>query len=302
MNSQQLKYFVTVAICEHLTKASEELNISQPALSNAIARMEDELGIKLFDRVGRNIYLNEAGKAYLPYAKDVLDTLNEGQAVVSSMISGMSEHITIQTMPLIMFPGLLDIILNVCPIASILPINVTTSTLIENLVLAKTDLCITHKLLSSNGINVRLLKSDRAVIVVSKKHFLLANSSVTIDDLKDQIFISSTQYGGLSSLLQTIFKDAPYTPKIGYYINNFNEIFDYIKTGKCIATTMLSAYNDLVRYNPPDQIAAIPIEGDAGTINSYLYWYKPNKKEIIHDLKKVIIEYFGNENNNQKNP
>lgn len=292
MDSSLLKYFITVAEYAHLTKASEALNISQPALSQSIARMENELGINLFDRVGRNIILNEAGKAYVPYAKDVLKKLDEGQAVISNMVTHMNEHVTIQTTPLILFPGLLDSILSMNPTASINPTNVTKEALTENLILGKTDLCITHKLLTGKGINMKLLQSEQVVIVVSKDHPLLEKASVTIDDLTNQIFILGAQYNGLSNTFQSIFKDTSVIPKIGYYVNNFNEIFDYVKTGKCIAATVLPAYHDLVRCNQPNQINAIPIEGNIGTINNYLFWYQHNKNECMHKMKKLIIEYF----------
>lgn len=53
MELLQLKYFQTVARTEHMTKAAQELRIAQPALSVTIARLEEELGVPLFDRIGR---------------------------------------------------------------------------------------------------------------------------------------------------------------------------------------------------------------------------------------------------------
>ena len=64
----QLRYFQALAENGHLTKTAESLLISQTALSNMLAHLEDELGIKLFDRIGRSICLNAYGKAYLVHA------------------------------------------------------------------------------------------------------------------------------------------------------------------------------------------------------------------------------------------
>lgn len=61
MELQQLKYFLKTAELEHITKASEELHIAQPALTQCIHRLESELGISLFERKGRNIGLNQNG-------------------------------------------------------------------------------------------------------------------------------------------------------------------------------------------------------------------------------------------------
>src|SRR5690625_3664589 len=65
MDWHQINYFQTVAKVQHMTKAAKQLSISQPALSRAIAKLEKELGIQLFDRKGRNIYLNRYGKIFL---------------------------------------------------------------------------------------------------------------------------------------------------------------------------------------------------------------------------------------------
>ena len=62
MELLQLRYFLVAAKYEHMTKAAEVLRIAQPALSQSIKRLEQELGIPLFDREKRNIRLNDAGR------------------------------------------------------------------------------------------------------------------------------------------------------------------------------------------------------------------------------------------------
>jgi LysR family transcriptional activator of glutamate synthase operon len=68
MELLQLKYFQTAAKMQNFSQAAEMLNISQPSLSITIARLEDELNAKLFDRKGRNIELNETGRVFLEKA------------------------------------------------------------------------------------------------------------------------------------------------------------------------------------------------------------------------------------------
>jgi len=65
MELLQLKYFRTIARFEHMTRAAEELHIAQPALSKTVSLLEKELGVLLFDRRGRNIFLNQYGKILL---------------------------------------------------------------------------------------------------------------------------------------------------------------------------------------------------------------------------------------------
>ena len=71
MDIQKLKYFYTTAQLEHFTRAAEILHISQPSLTQAIHLLEDDLGVPLFERVGRKVVLTEFGKNL----KQRLDTL-----------------------------------------------------------------------------------------------------------------------------------------------------------------------------------------------------------------------------------
>ena len=63
----QLQYFKELAERQHLTQTANHLMISAPSLSATIARLEKEVGCQLFNREGRNIYLNDQGRTYLKY-------------------------------------------------------------------------------------------------------------------------------------------------------------------------------------------------------------------------------------------
>ena len=85
MEIYPLLYFVTIAHTGNLTQAASQLNISPPALSNALKRLENQLGTPLFDRVGRNILLNDYGKAYLKYAEKIITLAHEGSQLLHQM-------------------------------------------------------------------------------------------------------------------------------------------------------------------------------------------------------------------------
>lgn len=85
MELLQLQYLLTTARHEHMTKAAEELCISQPALSKTIARLEEELGVPLFDRVNRQIRLNDFGKSFCAKVEKALALLEEARQEVKDM-------------------------------------------------------------------------------------------------------------------------------------------------------------------------------------------------------------------------
>ena len=76
MELQQLRYFIEVARSQHITRSAEKLHISQPSLSQSIKRLEDELGVKLFESRGRNIMLTEAGGFLLSKVEPVMHRLD----------------------------------------------------------------------------------------------------------------------------------------------------------------------------------------------------------------------------------
>lgn len=85
MELLQLQYFRTVAALEHMTKAAEQLHIAQPALSKTISRLEEDIGVPLFDRANRQIRLNAFGKAFLTKVETALSLLEEGKKEVMDM-------------------------------------------------------------------------------------------------------------------------------------------------------------------------------------------------------------------------
>ncbi|MCE5195868.1 MAG: LysR family transcriptional regulator [Negativicutes bacterium] len=72
-----LKVFVTVCEWNSITKAAEQLYLAQPAVSRTIKELETEYDLQLFDRISRHLYLTEAGKNLLGYARPILDLLEE---------------------------------------------------------------------------------------------------------------------------------------------------------------------------------------------------------------------------------
>lgn len=76
MELTQLRYFYTAAECKHITKAAESLHIAQPALTQSIRRLENELGVKLFERRGRSVALSECGVYLYKQLGGILRTLD----------------------------------------------------------------------------------------------------------------------------------------------------------------------------------------------------------------------------------
>lgn len=86
MDWHQLKYFQTLASIGSFTKTADELILSQPALSRSIARLEEELGVPLFERKSRGVVLNRYGEIFLKHVNRALWEITEAKQEINNMI------------------------------------------------------------------------------------------------------------------------------------------------------------------------------------------------------------------------
>ena len=91
----QLKYVICVAKLESISKAATTLHLSQPALSKSIAKLEDELGVLLFDRSGKRLHLNDRGRLFLEGAEKALRELDSAAASVSAEAGSLQGSLSI---------------------------------------------------------------------------------------------------------------------------------------------------------------------------------------------------------------
>ncbi len=97
MDISAYKAFISVAELGTFSKAAEHLYITQPAVSKRIALLEVQLGSKLFDRIGKRVMLNEAGRALLPIAERILQDMKESQRVIDNLNGQVSGELSLVT-------------------------------------------------------------------------------------------------------------------------------------------------------------------------------------------------------------
>src|SRR5882724_9510503 len=99
MELHQLRYFCAVAETGSFSRAAEQSHVSQPSLSQQIMKLEDELGARLFDRLGRSVRLTELGKTFLPRARTVLRELEAAKGDVVEQKDFIGGPVTVGVIP-----------------------------------------------------------------------------------------------------------------------------------------------------------------------------------------------------------
>lgn len=95
MEIRQLRYFLDIASTEHLTASAQNLFVTQSTLSHGLRQLEEELGIALFDRVGRGLKLSQAGAAFRVHAARALQEIEAGRMALTAMSGLQSGTLTV---------------------------------------------------------------------------------------------------------------------------------------------------------------------------------------------------------------
>jgi LysR family hydrogen peroxide-inducible transcriptional activator len=75
MELQQLRYVCAIADTGNFSRAAERCQVAQPSLSQQVLKLEEDLGAKLFDRLGRSVRVTEAGRAFIPHARAIVEQM-----------------------------------------------------------------------------------------------------------------------------------------------------------------------------------------------------------------------------------
>src|ERR1039457_7428109 len=99
MEFRQLQYFCAVARTGSFTRAAAEEGLAQPSLSQQIVKLEQTMGSKLFDRLGRSVQLTAYGRMLLPQALAILRQVNEAHSTLESLRRGVGGHLSVGCIP-----------------------------------------------------------------------------------------------------------------------------------------------------------------------------------------------------------
>ena len=185
MNLNHLNYFRVLAKLEHYTQAAEELSITQPSLSHAMASLEKDLGTYLFEKQGRNIKLTKYGKIYFEYVDRALSELEKGEKKLrelTNVSTGTVELGYIYTLGPNFVPQLIK---NFSLVEENKNIKFsfgqgTTKTLIEGLKSEKFDMVFCSFVENEPDIEFVPIAHEELVLIVSNDHPLFNKESIDL--------------------------------------------------------------------------------------------------------------------------
>jgi DNA-binding transcriptional LysR family regulator len=212
MDLLQLRYFQAVARHQHVSRAAAELRVAQPALSRAIARLEAELGVQLFDRRGRRVRLNRFGAMFLARAGRALDELDQGQHELSDAAGLAQGTVAVAAETLRTLSGLVAGFLAGHPGVSFRLFQSPAPAMAAQLQAGEVDLCLASQPLPGAALASVELLSEEVLLAVPPSHRLAGRTRATVSvrggELAGEPFITTRPGYWQRALTDRLFTDA----------------------------------------------------------------------------------------------
>lgn len=234
MDLNSLLYFVTVAKFENMSRASEQLHLSQPALSKSIALLEDNLGVELFDRNGRSIKLNRYGKFFLERAENIIRDYKKAKDDLTNLVSPGFGEVSLgfmHTLGLEVIPSLLTEIRNVYPNMTFQLTQSNSSILMKKLQLGELDVCLISSLEMNDDVVWEKLWEEKLFLIVPHKHPLQDKTRVKLDEFANEPFISIKKGNSLRKSVDEIFKSEGFRLNVAFEGEEVHTVAGLVESG-----------------------------------------------------------------------
>jgi DNA-binding transcriptional LysR family regulator len=211
----QLRYFQAVARHQHMGHAAADLRVAQPSLSHAIARLEADLGVPLFDRQGRRLALNRFGAVFLARVDAALDQLGQGRCELKDLAGLEHGSVAVAAESLLLLDGLLAGFLAGHPGVSFRLSQSPALAMAGLLRAGQVDFCLASQPLDDDALEIAELASEEVLVAVPLAHRLADRERVGMDDLAGEVFVAARPGYWQRALLDQLFARAGRKPVIG---------------------------------------------------------------------------------------
>jgi LysR family transcriptional activator of glutamate synthase operon len=238
MHLDELHWFVVLAETEHVTDAAAELRVSQPTLSRAIARLEAQLGVPLFDRVNRRLRLNAYGTILLEHARRAtaeLRSANERIAALHDPDTGTVRLAFLHSLASWFVPDLLRRFRLQAPRVRFDLYQSAAHELTDRVLEGQVDLAITSPQPVGPGFIWQVLYSERLCVAVPREHRLATRSRLRLTDVADEPFIALRPEFGLRQLTDELFAAADIHPQLVFEASEIPSMEGLVAAGFGVA-------------------------------------------------------------------
>lgn len=236
INLEYYKIFYEVAKEQNITKASENLNISQPAISKTIKLLEEKLGGTLFVRTKKGVILTEEGKEFYSYITKAMEYINSAENKFSDLINLETGVIKIginSTLTKEFLLPYLEIFNKSYPKIDIQITNGITSHLINELKNGLIDIVFLNLNDKDYGNDINIIKCKKIhdVFIASKKYSELNDKVISLNELKNYPLIFQAKGSNTRNFLDNFLKEKNITLKPNIELASYSLVTEFCKAG-----------------------------------------------------------------------
>ncbi|WP_216697474.1 LysR family transcriptional regulator [Anaerostipes faecalis] len=290
MNLNHLYYFRALAKEEHYTRTADNLSITQPSLSHAISCLEGELGVKLFEKQGRNAKLTKYGQLFLRYVEQSLAMLDEGKRILteaSGLDGGYIDIGYIYTLGSHFIPQVINHYMEKKGENHIRFSfgQGTTKRIIQGLKEGKYDFVFSSYIKDEENLDFIPVAEEELVLITPKDHPLADEKSVNLGDTTQYDYIYFSKNSGLRNVIDQLFSKVKGYPKIAYEGEEDSTVAGLVAAGFGIAIVP-----NIPLLNTMD-VSVIPISSPE--IHRYIYLVTL-KKKYLAPVAEEFVEFVKN--------
>jgi len=241
MDAKHLIFFKRTAELENMTKAADELLVSQPFLSRVIAELEKELDTELFDRVGRGIKLNSYGKVFYKRVNNIFNEIKDAKKELADIKNSQQTLLTVVTNVSLYMPGLLQTLTQSNLGLLVRQLSAKRHKILKMLQNGEADFAICYPPMEDNNEFISIpLYYELGVIIYPEGHWLSDYPEINFSKIKEETFISVVQGYGTREGLDQFFQQLGLPTKISLETSDTSSVFRYVTNGLGIALVPLS--------------------------------------------------------------
>jgi LysR family transcriptional activator of glutamate synthase operon len=263
MDNKSLIYFKKVAEVEHITNAARALFVSPAQLSRTISDLEHEMGAPLFDRVGRNIKLNDNGKVFYNYALKILADYEEATSAIKDTATQRAFETSFGTNCPTYTPALLLQLSDKMTELHIREVSAPRSALVTQLFEGRLNFAIASPPINEAGVEFRLLLKERAAVIYPPDHWLAHTSVTSLYRIKDEAFIGAPVGYGARDAMEHYYREEGIAPQFSLETANTFAIPQYVQNnlGIAVIPKSVAVQNDYSKghYSDLDEQIIAPI-------------------------------------------
>lgn len=273
MDTRTLRWFQLVSDGTTLTELSEIEHVSQPAISRALLRLEDEVGVPLLRKHGRTLRMTAAGAAFKREVDEMLHRLDDGLAAASQAMD--PEYGTIQlgfqpSLAAWLVPVLIRSFRDHHPAVRFSLIEVRGEGAITALESGRVDFLIGTRRLEIRRVNRLRLLDQVLSLAVAPDHLLANRESIALEETDKETYLMLRRSSSLGELTRRLCAEAGFEPVIGFESEDLSTLRGFVASGLGVA--ILPAYGGGALDGVTLPIRYLPIVGGSAVQEIALSW------------------------------